>query len=393
MLDSALLAAIALGYLAGAAEWLRTARSAWQRAGGLEHQGRPAEQWRTLAAKDALGSLLFVGLAVISAAETAEGRLSAADPFLVMGVVPMVASLRLGRRFERMSDTVAAIEDLAQRNLERAAHRDVFVDSFAERLAGVDVGEVPGISVRSLYEPVEGALGGDFVGVAAVGSRLDLVVGDVTGHGFDAALEAMRLKDLLLAELRADQSPARALAVANAFLYSETPSEAFATAFVAQYDDGVVVYANAGHPPALVVGEKAEAALAPTGPLLGVTQSPLFEQAEVLVAPGERLLVFTDGLVEAYGPAASLKADEIADLLRTGGIEALHATVHMARHEPVRDDIALVELWRLPTAVAAAAPSLEPEVTSTNAQPAPGARSPSRLARSLRRSAIRGTRE
>jgi len=343
------LSVIALAYLAAAAEWLRTARAALERARGLEHQGRPAEQWRTLAAKDAVGSLLFFGLAAVTGVEAAEGPLTIADLLLVGGVVPTALSLGLGRRFERLSAQVEAIEDLAHRRAGHAAQRDVFADRFAERLAGVEVRGVPGVTLRSLYEPVEGALGGDFVGVAAVDGRLDVVVGDVTGHGFDAALDAMRLKDLLLAELRAGQSPARALYVANAFLCSETVSESFATAFVAQYQSGVVLYANAGHPPALIVGEQGENSLPPTGPLLGVTGNANFEQAEVLLRSGQRLVAFTDGLIEAYGSAGGLEASEIAALVHSGGIDSVHAAICTARHEPVRDDIAVVELLRLPS--------------------------------------------
>ncbi len=340
---------VTLAYLAAALEWLRTARAAIARARGLEHQGRPAEQWRTLAAKDAVGSLLFFGLAAVTAVEAAQGPLTIADLLLVFGVGPTAVSLALGRRFERLSAQVEAIEDLAYRRAAHAAQRDVFADRFAERLAGVDVAGVPGVTLHSLYEPVEGALGGDFVGVAAVDGRLDVVVGDVTGHGFDAALDAMRLKDLLLAELRAGQTPARALAVANAFLCSDTVGESFATAFVAKYQSGVVTYANAGHPPALIVGEKDEYSLPPTGPLLGVIGDPSFEQAEVLLPPGQRLVAFTDGLIEAYGPAGGLEASKIGALLRNGGIDRLHGAIRAARHEPVRDDIAVVELQRLRT--------------------------------------------
>jgi serine phosphatase RsbU (regulator of sigma subunit) len=182
-----------------------------------------------------------------------------------------------------------------------------------------------------------------------VGGRLDVVVGDVTGHGFDAALDAMRLKDLLLAELKAGASPTRALVVANAFLSRDTLGESFATAFVAQYEAGMVRYANAGHPPALIVGEQDERPLPPTGPLLGVTRYSDFEHAEVLLAAGQRLVTFTDGLIEAYGPAGGLDTDKIAEVVRTGGIDRLHATIRAARHEPLRDDIAVVELRRLPS--------------------------------------------
>ncbi len=343
------LSVVALTYLAAAVGWLRTARSAIERARGLEHQGRPAEQWRTLAAKDAVGSLLFFGLAAVTGVEAAQGPMTAADLLLLIGAGPTTLSLALGRRFERLSTQVEALEDLAHRRTMHAAQRDVFADRFAERLSSADVSGVPGVAVRSLYEPVEGALGGDFVGVQTVAGRLDVVVGDVTGHGFDAAIDAMRLKDLLLAELKADQSPARALMVADAFLSSDTVSESFATAFVAQYQSGVVVYANAGHPPALIVGDEVERLLPPTGPLLGVTGTPEFDQAEVLLAVGHRLVAFTDGLIEAYGPAGGLNASDIASVIRSGGIESLHAAICTARHDPVRDDIAVVEVRRLRT--------------------------------------------
>jgi hypothetical protein len=344
------LGVVALSYLAAAVGWLRTARSAIERGRGLEHQGRPAEQWRTLAAKDAVGSLLFFGLAAVTGVEAAQGPMTVADLLLLIGAGPTTLSLVLGRRFERLSTQVEALEDLAYRRATHAAQRDVFADRFAERLSSAEVSGVPGVTVRSLYEPVEGALGGDFLGVQAVGARLDVVVGDVTGHGFDAAIDAMRLKDLLLAELKAGQSPARAMVVADAFLSSETVSESFATVFVAQYQSGVLVYANAGHPPALIVGDEGERLLPPTGPLLGVTGAPDFGQAEVFLAVGQRLVAFTDGLVEAYGPAGGLDASHIASIVRSGGIERLHAAICTARHDPVRDDIAVVEVRRLPDA-------------------------------------------
>ncbi len=362
-----MLGVVALGYLAAVVEWLRTARSALERARGLEHQCRPSEQWRTLAAKDAVGSLLFFGLAAVTAVEAAQGPMTAADLLLVAGVGPTVLSLAFGRRFERLSAQVEAIEDLAHRRVEQAAQRDVFADRFAERLAGVEAPDVPGVTLRCLYEPVEGALGGDFVGVDTVDGRLDVVVGDVTGHGFDAALDAMRLKDLLLAELRAGATPARALVMANAFLSSETISESFATAFVARYESGVIVYANAGHPPALIVGERGERLLSPTGPLLGVTRDPYFGEAELLLPAGQRLVAFTDGLIEAYGPAGGLEMHRIAEVVRSGGIDRLHSTVRTARHEPLRDDIAVVELWRLPSGKPAVGPDSDlPEDRTTD---------------------------
>jgi hypothetical protein len=67
----------------------------------------------------------------------------------------------------------------------------------------------------------------------------------------------------------------------------------------------------------------------------------------VLLAPGQRLVAFTDGLIEAYGRAGGLEPEKIAAVIRSGGIDSLHGALDTARHEPVRDDIAVVELRRL----------------------------------------------
>ena len=342
-----ILGSIAVGYLAGAAGWFRSARSAWERARGLMHQGRPADQWRTLAAKDALGSLLFFGLAVVSAAEAVEGRLSAADPFLVLGVGPMAVSLRLAKRFQRLSVQVADTEDRAQRGADGTAQSSDLAELLGRRLSAVQASKIPGVAVTAVYDPVEGVLGGDFVGVSAVGCRLDIVVGDVTGHGFDAALDAMRLKDLLLGLLDAGHAPVVAVDTANTFVNRCWPVESYATVFVATYENGAVRYASAGHPPAVVVGDHAERALPPTGPLLGVLQNPVFEDHGFVLEPGEALVVFTDGLIEAYGPAGGIDPDRIARLFRCGGLDAIHAAVRHASPAPLRDDIALLEIRRL----------------------------------------------
>ncbi len=92
------------------------------------------------------------------------------------------------------------------------------------------------------------------------------------------------------------------------------------------------------------MAEHGEERLPPTGPLLGVTANANFEHAEVLLRPGQRLVAFTDGLIEAYGSVGGLEASTIAAIVRSGGIDSLHAAIRAVRHEPVRDDIAVVEL-------------------------------------------------
>jgi serine phosphatase RsbU (regulator of sigma subunit) len=127
--------------------------------------------------------------------------------------------------------------------------------------------------------------------------------------------------------------------------------------FVARYGDGVLRYANAGHLPGhLLNGGAATASrgrdgdagggnqmLAPTGPLLGLVEHPVIEEWEVALAPGFRVVVYTDGLLEAYGRMGGLGDQEVLGLVVQGEFALLHERLNTRRPEPLRDDIAAIE--------------------------------------------------
>jgi serine phosphatase RsbU (regulator of sigma subunit) len=116
--------------------------------------------------------------------------------------------------------------------------------------------------------------------------------------------------------------------------------------FVAGYSDGVLRYANAGHLPGHLVNGgtgTAERSLAPTGPLLGLVEHPLLEEREVALAPGFRVVVYTDGLLEAYGRLGGLGDEEVVELVVQGEFALLHERLNARRPEPIRDDIAAIE--------------------------------------------------
>jgi hypothetical protein len=103
--------------------------------------------------------------------------------------------------------------------------------------------------LRTLFHPVEGQIGGDFLGTAVAGEDVLFVVGDVSGHGLQAAVEALRLKDLVLSAAVAGGGLAGALALNNAQVWADPLGEALATVFVGRYGQGVLRYASAGHLP------------------------------------------------------------------------------------------------------------------------------------------------
>jgi serine phosphatase RsbU (regulator of sigma subunit) len=204
--------------------------------------------------------------------------------------------------------------------------------------------------LRTLLHPAHGVVGGDFLGTATAGEAVWFVIGDVAGHGLEAAVTALRLKDLVLSAVLAGSRLADALALGNALLLADPSGEALATVFVASYRDGVLRYANAGHLPGhLVSGGTggADQSLSPTGPLLGLVQHPVIVEREVALAPGFRVVVYTDGLLEAYGQLGGLGDQEVVELVVQGEFALLHERLNARRPEPIRDDIAAIEFMVL----------------------------------------------
>jgi len=142
---------------------------------------------------------------------------------------------------------------------------------------------------------------------------LTLVIADVSGKGVPAALlmavTRTTLRDLAMANL----SPAKIIEQANASLTRDISDSMFVTLFLAQYDPatGRLRYVNAGHPPPLRLAPDQPPATfgQVTAPILGVTTTaemgPIRE-AEDSVAPGQSLLLYTDGVTEARSPAGHM---------------------------------------------------------------------------------------
>ena len=164
----------------------------------------------------------------------------------------------------------------------------------------------PGWSLGSSYQPaVEGTqVGGDWYDAFELpGGRLGLVIGDVMGNGIHAATVMGSLRAALRGFTTLDPDPARVLTALDGYL-TQFGGEETATCLYAVLDvaTGELGYASAGHPPALVVapGQPARWLDGATSQPLGVpTLVPEARaRATARIAPGELLLLYTDGLVE-----------------------------------------------------------------------------------------------
>ncbi len=215
---------------------------------------------------------------------------------------------------------------------------------------------VDGLKVAVRYQSMD-RVGGDYYDFVHDADHFGALVTDVSGHGVPAALIVSIVKIAFWFQRRAAGMPSELLAGMNAALYGNIGNE-FVTGCYAcvRLKERVLVVGNAGHPPVLIhrrtSGEFLR--LRPYGRLLGLLPAPPFETGELRLEPADRVLLYTDGILEAAGPgheqfgearlqdslarAASLSGDEAAELV-IGDV-----TRWCGGQQHIGDDVALVVL-------------------------------------------------
>ena len=165
--------------------------------------------------------------------------------------------------------------------------------------------EKDGISIATAMRPAN-TVGGDYFDVIELGEgRLALAVGDVAGKGMPAALLMALLQGSLRTLLSAGLRGEELVAKLNTHLCSNIPSNRLITLFYAELDPaaGQLRYVNAGHnPPFLLAIGHPPARLAATAMALGITTEAEFASMAVELDPGDRLVLYTDGVTEAEDP-------------------------------------------------------------------------------------------
>lgn len=161
-----------------------------------------------------------------------------------------------------------------------------------------------GLHVEVAYLPAQSGVhvGGDWFSAIELpdGDAL-FVVGDVAGHGIDAVATMAQLRFTAKGMVITGSSLTGALARLNTLLLHSRDSHGTATMVLARYNPAErhLVWAQAGHPPPLLLRDAEVNYLdRPGGMLLGASASPYFEEAECRLEPRDRLLLYTDGLVE-----------------------------------------------------------------------------------------------
>lgn len=159
-----------------------------------------------------------------------------------------------------------------------------------------------------LYQPAiqEMQMGGDFYDIIPLPNDcVGLVIGDIVGHGVEAAAATAVAGTTLRAyALEAPSNPAQVVERLNRSLAQQERFAGFVSLVYGVYDPstGILSYANAGHEPPILMrrcGLLGE--LAPTGMVAGISPDTDYRQETIKMAPGDCLVFLTDGLTEARG--------------------------------------------------------------------------------------------
>lgn len=227
----------------------------------------------------------------------------------------------------------------------------------------------PGLSVNTCYAPAAdpSGVGGDWFDVVGLpGGRTALVVGDVMSHGLAAAATMGRLRAVARTLMNLDIAPERVLARMD-LAARDLEEDQVATCLVAVHDPlhGSYTVAAAGHPPPLVVdaGGQARYVELPVGAPLGSGVIP-YDAVEVKAAEGDRLVLYTDGLVKnraddvdtalarlrtaaARLSGTGLRAETLVEAASAGGQRFDEAVAIVSAAHPGSGG-ALLERWALP---------------------------------------------
>ncbi|WP_037681223.1 SpoIIE family protein phosphatase [Streptomyces albus] len=209
--------------------------------------------------------------------------------------------------------------------------------------------DTEGLRVVVRYRPAEtdSLVGGDWYDVAVLPSQqILLCVGDVAGHGISAATSMVVLRNALRGLAVTGAGPGQLLSWLNSVTYHLT-SQVTATAICALYDprDRSLRWARAGHlPPVLVRSTEAGPLPLPQGILLGAVAEARYEEHRTELEPDDRLLMYTDGLIERRDRSTENSLDQ---LISTAGSPAGDLETYLDRllthsHSDTDDDTCVI---------------------------------------------------
>lgn len=259
---------------------------------------------------------------------------------------------------EELAVRIALALDAARRYAERSNVATVLQAS----LRPPDLPKLEGAALAARYRPAsgDGEIGGDFYDAWGDSADWSFVLGDVSGKGVDAAVITGQARHTVRGASAVDRDPSAVLRALNTMLDGTTQGR-YVTAVYGrvrrQAGGGLhVTVASAGHPPPLLVRASGEVEpVAVRGLAAGLVAAVEYAQTQVLLAPGDTLVVYTDGVTEASHHSVRHGTRRLAGLLSQYAqagvdalVEAIEITVLEESGGKQRDDLAVLALRAAP---------------------------------------------
>jgi Stage II sporulation protein E (SpoIIE)/GAF domain len=286
---------------------------------------------------------------------------AAVFPMIARGrLLGVISFLHLGRDVRYGAREIAVLEDLTGRaalafdNARLYAERAHVAHTLRRGLMPVALPTVPGLELASYFRPMDAGneVGGDFYDVFDDGASCWLVIGDVCGKGAEAAALTAFLRHTTVAYARERAGPARVLSRVNDAMLEQDFEGRFATAILARLQlrssEAQLTLAVAGHPAALIMraGGHSETLGVP-GTLLGVFPETAIEEVSTVLARGDSLTLYTDGLSDAHAPGRTVSTHEMVDQLQRAAPRVAQETINallelVDLNKRARDDLAIL---------------------------------------------------
>jgi serine phosphatase RsbU (regulator of sigma subunit)/CHASE2 domain-containing sensor protein len=313
-----------------------------------------------LALGPASAGLAFLGVAVVwSAGATLAFRGALALPLLesllsALGAFVVTIGYRL----------VVADRSMAAQRAHRRAHEAEMASAAAIQRAMLPATGSSGVAAGEFdifpYMMPAREVGGDLYDVVALeGERIMISIGDVCGKGIPASLFMAITQTVMRLVVRFGEDLQAEIEAANKLLVADNTENMFTTLFCGVLDvrSGTLTYCNCGHNPPLFLrrGESAFESLRNCGPPLGVADHIKYVPRSIVLAPGDVLLLYTDGVTEAEDSKSAMFGSKRLEqaILEVRGAPARSVVEHVigrvaqfAQGAPQSDDITCVGVVR-----------------------------------------------
>ena len=282
---------------------------------------------------------------------------AASDPNRLLGLLYLDSQIGPGHLTEIDHEVLEMVAVEAATLLENAL---LAQSELKSRLAAEELGvaarihaslmniKLPTVSFASLEArtiPCR-AIGGDFFDAVAVDNCICAVVADVSGKGVAASIVAATLQGIIHAQILARQELSELAAVVNQFLCDRGVGKYATMILLKIWPKGKVEYLNCGHIPPVVVTQSGTQRLEETNLVVGLIPNAKYKPGYCTLKPGDRILLFTDGVTEAENQRGDQFGDvELENILHHAGLDQiLQRLAKFQGQLESQDDCTLCEL-------------------------------------------------